>query len=62
MPNVKIVTDSTLDLPQEIINENNITVVPLSITIDGQTYIDGVDISPKEFITKMQQSEELTKS
>lgn len=62
MPNVKIVTDSTLDLPKEIIKENNITVIPLSITIDGETYIDGVDISPKEFITKMQQSEELPKS
>lgn len=62
MPIVKIVTDSTIDLPPQIIEENDLTVVPLSITIDGQTYIDGIDISPKEFITKMQQSENLPKS
>ena len=62
MTSVKIVTDSTIDLPPQIIEENNLTVVPLSITIDGQTYIDGIDISPKEFITKMQQSENLPKS
>ena len=62
MPIVKIVTDSTIDLPKRIIEENDLTVVPLSITIDGETYIDGIDISPKEFITKMQQSENLPKS
>ena len=62
MTSVKIVTDSTIDLPPQIIEENDLTVVPLSITIDGQTYIDGIDISPKEFITKMQQSENLPKS
>ena len=62
MPNVKIVTDSTIDLPKQIIEENDLTVVPLSITIDGETYIDGIDISPREFITKMQQSENLPKS
>ena len=62
MPIVKIVTDSTIDLPPQIIEENDLKVVPLSITIDGQTYIDGIDISPKEFITKMQQSENLPKS
>ena len=62
MPIVKIVTDSTIDLPPQIIEENDLTVVPLSITIDGETYIDGIDISPREFITKMQKSENLPKS
>ena len=62
MPGIKIVTDSTIDLPKQIIEENSITVVPLSITIDGKTYVDGIDISPKEFITEMQKSENLPKS
>ena len=62
MPNIKIVTDSTLDLPKHILEENDIIVVPLSITIDGESYVDGIDIAPDEFIRKMKQSEELPKS
>lgn len=62
MPSIKIVTDSTLDLPKQILEKNDIIVVPLSITIDGESYVDGVDITPEEFIRKMKQSEELPKS
>lgn len=62
MPNIKIVTDSTLDLPKNILEDNEIIVVPLSITIDSETYVDGVDITPSEFIEKMKNSAELPKS
>ncbi|WP_278415887.1 DegV family protein [Lactobacillus taiwanensis] len=40
----------------------NITVVPFTITIDGQTYTDGVDISREEFVKKMDESKELPKT
>lgn len=62
MPNIKIVTDSTLDLPKNILEDNEIIVVPLSITIDSETYVDGIDITPSEFIEKMKNSAELPKS
>lgn len=62
MSNIKIVTDSTMDISKELIDEYNITVVPLSITIDHHTYIDGVDIEPDEFLSLMKISEELPKS
>ncbi|PEJ48537.1 fatty acid-binding protein DegV [Bacillus sp. AFS002410] len=62
MANIKIVTDSTADLLKEEIENLNITVIPLSIQINGETYIDGVTISPKEFIDKMQQTVELPKT
>src|SRR5690606_34094960 len=62
MTKVKIVTDSTADLSKEQIRELGISVVPLSITIDGVTFLDRVDITPKEFLTKMKQSAELPKS
>lgn len=62
MSKIKIVTDSTVDLSDEEIATYNLEVVPLSIQINNQTYIDRVDITPIEFIEKMKQSEELPKS
>ncbi|WP_239613585.1 DegV family protein [Cohnella mopanensis] len=62
MNKIKVVTDSTVDLTDEIIQEYGIEVVPLSICINNETYLDRVDITPTEFIAKMQQSKELPKS
>src|SRR5690348_17135956 len=62
MTKIKIVTDSTTDLPQEILEKFDIHVVPLTITINGETYLDRVDISPVEFIEKMAASSELPKT
>ncbi|PFH84408.1 DegV family protein [Bacillus sp. AFS088145] len=62
MANIKIVTDSTADLLKEEIENLNITVIPLTIQINGGTYLDGVNISPKQFIDEMQQSVELPKT
>lgn len=62
MTKIKIVTDSTCDLDDEIIKQLGIIVIPLSISIDGENYLDRVDITPKEFIEKMKVSVELPKS
>ncbi|WP_223701935.1 DegV family protein [Sutcliffiella deserti] len=62
MTNVKIVTDSTLDIDQSIIDELDIKIVPLSILIDGNSYIDRFGIKPDEFMGKMKTSKELPKS
>lgn len=62
VPKVHIVTDSTADLTKEIIEKYNIHVVPLTIQIDGESYIDGVNIQPEEFLEKMSTSKELPKS
>lgn len=62
MKKVKIVTDSTTDLSDELIEKYGIEVVPLSIHIDGKTYIDRVEITPSEFMKKMKNSVELPKS
>lgn len=59
---IKIVTDSTVDLSDEVVKELDIHVVPLSISIDGETYLDRVDLSPLSFIEKMKVSKELPKS
>lgn len=62
MAKIKIVTDSTVDLSKELVEEFDIEVVPLSIHIDGDTYLDRVNITPSEFMKKMKESDELPKS
>ena len=46
---VRIVTDSSADLPSDLAQRWNITVVPCYVIIGDQSYRDGVDISPDEF-------------
>jgi len=48
-----IVTDSTSDLPQSLIDEHEIEVVPAVLVIDGRPYIDGIDISREEYYTRL---------
>jgi len=60
--NVRIVTDSTIDINKDILDQYDITVVPLSITIDSETYTDGIDLMADEFIKKMKSASELPKS
>lgn len=45
---IKIVSDSTSDLSQELIGKYNIQIVPLHILLGEQEYLDGVNISPDE--------------
>ena len=50
---VKIVTDSTSDLPEDIARSLGITVVPLNVHFGTDTYKDGVDISAEEFYDRL---------
>ncbi len=50
---VRIVTDSTCDLPAEIIARYGIHVVPLYINVGKQSYLDGIDITRQEFYTRL---------
>lgn len=50
--NVRIVTDSACDLPQSVADELGISIVPLTIRIDGQEYVDRADLTPAEFWAK----------
>lgn len=55
---IRIVTDSTADLPKEIVEHHAITVVPLNVTIDGRTWSDGVMTQP-EFFERMNAASQL---
>lgn len=50
----KIISDSTCDLPNELIKKYDISIAPLKITIDNKTYLDRVDISPDEFFSMIE--------
>jgi len=53
------VTDSTADLTEQEIQDFNIHVVPLNITIQEEHYLDGETITKEEFKNKMIASSEL---
>ncbi len=50
---IKIITDSAADLPQEIINEYDITVLPLLVTYNDEVYEDGVTMKPEKLLSDM---------
>jgi len=50
---IKVVTDSTADLPAEIANELGIEVLPVYIVWNNKSYRDGVDIKTEEFYRRL---------
>jgi len=56
---VFVVTDSTSDIPREIVDRLGITVVPLTITFGAESYRDGVDLSADEFYARLQSAKQL---
>lgn len=46
---VRIVTDSSCDLPAAVINQYGISVVPLYIHIGDKSYLDGIDMTREQF-------------
>ena len=53
MSKVAIVTDSTGYIPKELVEEYNITVVPLYVIWDGEQLKDDVDITPTAFYNRL---------
>ncbi|MGD2057803.1 MAG: DegV family protein [Anaerolineales bacterium] len=50
---IRIVTDSTCDLPDELIQKYGITVVPLFINVGEQGYLDGVELTREQFYERL---------
>jgi DegV family protein with EDD domain len=46
---LRIVTDSTANLPEAVVREHGLSVVPLRLVCADSTYRDGVDITPAQF-------------
>jgi len=58
----KVVTDSTSDLPAEVVRELGITVVPALIQFGDKVYRDGIDLSTDEFYRRLQSSSVMPKT
>lgn len=50
---IGLVTDSAADIPADLINHFSIEVVPAILVLDGQAYLDGVEISRSEFYNRL---------
>ena len=53
MNNVKIITDSAADLPQDLQDMYDISILPLHMHWEGKEYLDRVNIQPTEFYERM---------
>ena len=59
MSNVAIVVDSTAYIPEDLINKYNIHVIPLTLDWEGESLLDGVDITPEQFYKRLQSTSEI---
>jgi DegV family protein with EDD domain len=59
---VLVVTDSTADLPQTLLNRYSIAVVPLTVSFNKESFEDGVEITPPEFLARLEAASDLPKT
>lgn len=59
---VKIVTDSSCDLPENVINELDIRMVSMNVDVDGVEYKERINLEPHEFWEKMRHAVNLPKT
>jgi len=55
---MKIVTDSTSDIPKELLEEYDIEVVPLTVRLGDRTFRDSVDLTPAEFYSMLGETDD----
>jgi len=59
---VKILIDSASDITQEEANKLGINVIPLQVSFDEEEYLDGINLSSKEFYEKLIEQDTLPKT
>ncbi len=63
MNEIRIVTDSTADLPKELVAKHRIVVVPLKVIFnDGEPLLDGVDIETEQFYLRQVEKKEYSRT
>lgn len=58
---MKIVTDSGADLifPQDVLEKLDVEIVPLTVTLDGKSYREDIDIATQDFYTLLENTQSL---
>ena len=54
MEKIKIITDSTVDIPTEILKKYDVEVLPLLINFGEESYLDGVEIDLITMINRIE--------
>lgn len=62
MSKIKIICDSSCDIPRHYKDELDIAICPLSVTVDGETYREWYDITPSEFFEKLAAAKDFPKT
>ena len=59
---IKIISDSTADLPKELIEKYDIEVLPLSVTLGEKSFKDGVEICAQDIFKFYEETKNLPKT
>jgi DegV family protein with EDD domain len=59
MVQVKIFADSTSDIPKELAESLDISIIPIKVLIAGENHLDGVTLQPAEFYEKLRRIEDV---
>jgi len=61
MKKIALVTDSTADLTQQLVEHWNIFVMPLKVIFGNQQFLDG-ELTSEEFYSRLARADELPKT
>ena len=59
---VRVVTDSTSDIPRALASSLGLEVVPLSVRFGDESFLDGVELSPSQFLDRLRAANDLPKT
>jgi len=59
MNKVAIVSDSSAYIPKEWVEKYDLTILPLTVNWQGESYYDGIDIQAAEFYQQLSESKEM---
>lgn len=59
---ISVITDSNSMLPGAVAQEYGITVIPLPVMIDDESYLEGVDLDPDDFYRRLGEGATITTS
>ena len=60
MSKIAIITDSTSDIPEDMVKELDLKIIPLTVNFGEESFLDnGKDINKKDFYNKVRSSEKL---
>lgn len=59
---IKITADSSIDLPKDILNSKNISILPFNILLNDKEYLDGVNLTCEDIINTYNENNSLPKT